>query len=85
MQGDVVTYSTVISACARRRPADLRSGRRAFESMINSGLVPDEYSLPAILRCCAYARPRDSAFAEKVFRAHGLGVNLKKHVKGALK
>jgi len=47
-------------------------------------VLPDEYTLPAMLNCCNYARPRNPSLAVEWFQKFAPNVHVNKHVKQAL-
>jgi pentatricopeptide repeat protein len=84
LEPDVITYSSVINVCARSKPADVHAAKAAVARLSEQGLTVNSYTLSAMLRCCAYARPRDSALAEIWFRSHVGLLHLNQHVCEAL-
>ena len=84
LEPNAITYSSLINACAKSRPANLVVGRRVLDQMVKRGVPCNHYTLPALLRCAARALPPDLQFAEATFRAHIPTVFLNEHVERAL-
>jgi pentatricopeptide repeat protein len=55
---DKITYTTVISACARARPVKAQKALEIFQSMRAEGVKPDVVTFTAVIDACAKGGPR---------------------------
>lgn len=79
------TFSSLITACANAKPSALVDEAMALlERMEAAGLSPNEYTLSAILKCCARSRSPRVALAEHQFRRLIGSARLNEHVERQL-
>ena len=83
---DVVSYTSMISACAKAKPANMRVCQQMVSSLVEDGIVPNAYTLlaPAMLKCCANVRPREVDLAVHWFQAYAPSLHVNEHVQRAL-
>lgn len=80
-----VSYNSMINACAKARPPSFSVAAEVLGMMLEDGLHPNAYTLPALLRCCSVASPVEKATATTWFRQFIPRVSLNNHVVRALR
>lgn len=82
---DAHAFTILISACAYVKPfADVEQARHLVMQIEENGFKPDKYTLPAMLKCCKFSKPRAVDLAIEWFQEYVGILHLNEHVKAAL-
>eukprot|EP00041_Stephanoeca_diplocostata_P019260 m.412592 g.412592 ORF g.412592 m.412592 type:complete len:954 (-) comp21257_c0_seq2:178-3039(-) len=79
-----IHFNSALNACANARPSDIRTAEHILASAA-SALKPNNYTLSALLRCCAFSEPPQPDLAAKLFREYGRQIQVNDHVERALR
>lgn len=79
-----IHFNSALNACANARPSDIRTAEHILASAA-SALKPNNYTLSALLRCCAFSDPPQPDLAAKLFREYGQQIQVNDHVERALR
>lgn len=79
-----IHFNSALNACATARPADICTAQKVLKFLEEDGLAPNEYTLSALLRCCAFSEPAHPELAAKLFEQFAPALEVNDHIKRAL-